>query len=277
MMEIYNQSFVIYFLLILFALAIGSLLNVIIYRIPFMMDSTIITKKIYHSQDLQFAQQHLNELNLFFPRSFCPICKNKIAILHNIPLLSYILLLGRCAKCDHLISPRYPLVEFLCATCTVFFTWWCGLSLLLCFVLLFHYFLIVLFFIDLEKGILPDNLTLSLLWLGLLINTQAVFTDLSNAVISSVIAYLILWLFVKIYYLFSGKIGMGNGDFKLFAAFAAWFGWEKLPFILLFASFLGTICGVVYLAIKQETKDTPIPFGPFLCFAAAISMIRSLS
>lgn len=253
----------------LFALAIGSLLNVIIYRLPLML------KREWKAECcslLNLPEESAPKINLFLPRSFCPSCKTTIAAINNIPLLSYLLLKGRCKTCQAPISPRYPLVELLSCFLAVFAAWHFGFNVKLIFALCFIWLLLPLFFIDLEQQILPDSLTLGLLWLGLIANTQTLFTSLTTAVLSAAAAYLSLWLFIQLFYLLRGKIGMGHGDFKLFAAFGAWFGWTQLPLILLFASFTGAITGYFYLKIQKQNKDTPIPFGPFLCLAGMIAL-----
>jgi len=195
-----------------------------------------------------------------------------ISSLHNIPLLSYLFLQGKCAACHQKISPRYPLIEALTTCLSVYALWHFGLTLHLAFALPFIWLLIALFFIDYDQQLLPDSLTLGLLWLGLIANTLQLFTTLSNAVLSAAAAYTALWFFIQLYYLISGKKGMGNGDFKLFAAFGAWFGWVMLPFILLFASLCGAIIGTIYLKTKQKNKETPIAFGPFLCVTGVVAL-----
>jgi leader peptidase (prepilin peptidase) / N-methyltransferase len=268
--EIMNSPAAI-FLLALFALAMGSLLNVIIYRLPLMLRANWI--KEYPNPNLaQLTEGFNTSINLFFPRSFCPSCKTTISAKHNIPILSYCLLRGRCNKCKQPISLRYPLVEILSCLLSLYCAWNVSLSLDLLFILLFVWILIALFFIDLEQQLLPDSLTLGLLWLGLFANTQSLFTSLPDAVFGAAAAYLALWFFIKLFYLLSGKVGMGNGDFKLFAAFGAWFGWPQLLLILLLASLIGAITGIIYLQVAGKTKDTPIPFGPFLCLAGFISL-----
>ncbi|MDP1603232.1 MAG: prepilin peptidase [Legionella sp.] len=263
------NSFLFYTLIALTALAVGSLLNVIIYRLPLMLKSEFINECRCL---LNLEAPPDNNLNLFFPRSFCPSCKKTIKAIHNIPVLSYLLLRGRCRYCSHPISRRYPLVEALSCLLAIFATWHFGFNLTLLFALLLIWILIALTFIDLDHQLLPDNLTLSLLWLGLFANTQSLFVPLQEAIFSAAGAYLVLWLFIRIYYLITGKIGMGNGDFKLFAAFGAWFGWTQLPLILLMASLTGAISGMAYLKIKHKSQDTPISFGPFLCIVGFISL-----
>jgi leader peptidase (prepilin peptidase)/N-methyltransferase len=247
-----------YIFLGLFCLAIGSLLNVIIYRLPVMLDAEWSS----HCRHLLNApEEPSKKINLFYPRSFCPSCNSLIPFWHNIPLLSYCLLRGHCHECRQAIPYRYPLVEASCLLLSLFAAWTFGfnLSLILCV-------------IDIQHQLLPDSLTLSFLWLGLIANTQQMFTTLPNAVLSAAGAYVSLWLFIKLYYLISGKIGMGNGDFKLFAALGAWFGWAQLPLILLISSITGAITGIIYLKTTKQTNETPISFGPFLCLAGIVSL-----
>jgi leader peptidase (prepilin peptidase)/N-methyltransferase len=253
----------------LLCLAIGSLLNVIIYRLPLILQTEWAASC---RNLLQLPEEKSPSLNLFYPRSFCPSCKTIIPAWHNIPLISYILLRGRCRQCSLAIPFRYPLVEATCLILSLYAAWFFGFNLSLIFILLFIWIIICLFVIDCQHQLLPDSLTLSLLWLGLIANTQALFTPLSNAVLSAAGAYLCLWLFIKLFYLITGKIGMGNGDFKLFAAFGAWFGWTQLPLILLISSLTGAITGIIYLRSTGQTRATPIPYGPFLCVAGLISL-----
>lgn len=253
----------------LFSLAIGSLLNVVIYRLPLMMQAEW---RIQCQNLLSLTQEAPSNLNLFFPRSFCPQCRQIIPFWHNLPILSYCLLRGRCHVCRKSIPVRYPLVELLSLVFSLLTLWHFGLSVTAAFALLFIWTLIVIFFIDLEHQMIPDSLSLSLLWLGLIANTQSLFTSLPDAVLSAVAAYLSLWLLIKLFYLVTGKIGMGHGDFKLFAAFGAWFGWTELPFILFFSAVTGAMIGLIYLKTTHQSRETPIPFGPFLCMAALLSL-----
>ncbi len=253
----------------LFFLAIGSLLNVIIHRLPLMLENEWA---VQCRALLKLPETHTKKINLFLPRSFCPHCKTTIPFWHNIPLISYCLLKGRCRKCHQPIAFRYPFVEALCLILSLFAVYFFGIHTGLIYILLFIWILIVLFMIDLEHQLLPDSLTLGLLWLGLIANSQQRFTSLPNAVLSAVGAYLFLWLLIKLFYWCTNKIGMGHGDFKLFAAFGAWFGWTQLPFILLVSSITGAITGLIYLKTTRQTRDTPIAFGPFLCIAGLISL-----
>ncbi|KTD62717.1 prepilin peptidase [Legionella shakespearei] len=259
-----------YLFIMLLSLAVGSLLNVVIYRLPLMLHNE------WKEQCCELlaieAKEEKQKINLFFPRSFCPACKHMVKAWQNIPVLSYLFLRGRCANCKTSIPLRYPLIELMTMLLSLYASWHFGFTIQLLFVLLFIWILIPLIFIDLEHQILPDTLTLSLLWLGLIANTQGLFTPLSVAVLSSAGAYAGLWLFIKLFYLITGKIGMGHGDFKLYAAFGAWFGWMYLPLILLISSISGAVIGVIYLHFSKQSKDTTIPFGPFLCIAGLISM-----
>lgn len=258
-----------YVFLALFSLAIGSLLNVFIHRLPIMLQAQWACQC---RELLSLPVEQTSPVNLFFPRSFCPSCKTTIPFWHNIPILSYLILRGRCSHCRISIPIFYPLVELLCMVLSVLAAWHFGFNITLVFALLFLWVLLVLCFIDFHHQLLPDSLTLTLLWLGLIANTQSLFTTLPNAVLSAAGAYLGLWLFIKLFYLITGKIGMGNGDFKLFAAFGAWFGWTQLPLILLVSSITGAIVGITYLKLSKKTKETPIPFGPFLCVAGLLSL-----
>lgn len=267
--EFQQNSLLIYFLVALFSLIIGSLLNAIIYRLPLML---IAEQLAECTSLLNLPSAQTKKINLFFPRSFCPNCNTMINAIYNIPLFSYIALKGRCHYCQAPISWRYPTVEILSALLALYASWQVGFNLILIFSLLFIWISLCLIFIDLAHQLLPDNLTLLLLWLGLIANTQSLFTSLPNAVLSAACAYLLLWLVIKIFYLITGKIGMGHGDFKLFAAFGAWFGWTALPLILLLSSITGAVAGLIYLNLKKQSKDTPIPFGPFLCIAGLLNL-----
>lgn len=247
----------------LVGLLIGSFLNVMIYRLPLMMQ---------HATPFADSKQ---VFNLFLPRSHCTACRTIIPAWHNIPLLSFIWLKGKCHQCKHPISYQYPLVEGLSMLLSFTAAWVFGYQWSLLFALLFIWILITLTWIDIQHQLLPDSLTLGLLWLGLLANTETLFAPLPDAVKSCAIAYLCLWLLIQLFYLLTKKIGMGHGDFKLYAAFGAWFGWPMLLPILITACTLGSIFGIVYLLYTKKSKETPIPFGPFLCFAGFAALIKN--
>jgi leader peptidase (prepilin peptidase)/N-methyltransferase len=257
------------FFFALFCLCVGSFLNAVIHRLPLML---FADWKAQCSEYLELPFEAPEKINLFYPRSFCPQCKTLISAWHNIPLISYLFLQGKCNKCHKSIPIRYFFVEAFTLASSLLALWQFGFSLQLVFALLFIWISIIICFIDLKHQIIPDSLSLSLLWLGLLANTMGLFTSLPNAVLSAISAYLFLWFFIQLFYLITGKIGMGNGDFKLYAAFGAWFGWTTLPFILLFSSLVGAIVGIIYLKTSKQNKATPIPFGPFLVFAGLVSL-----
>lgn len=269
MHELIQHTYFMYTAIALLSLAVGSLLNVIIYRLPIMLEQ----EWRQHYMELVGIEEELQPgLNLFLPRSFCPSCKKTVKAWQNIPLLSYLFLRGRCYYCNNSISPRYPLIELGTLLLSLYASWHFGFTLQLPFVFIALWIVICLFFIDLDHQILPDSLTLTLLWTGLIANTYSLFTPLTQAVWSAVGGYLTLWLFIKLFYFFTGKIGMGHGDFKLFAAFGAWFGWVYLPLILLLSSFSGAFIGLIYLYLGNKSKETPIPFGPFLCFGGVVCL-----
>lgn len=242
------------------ALLIGSVLTMLSYRLPMMM-----------------TQPHAKRFNLFFPRSHCTHCKKMIPIYHNIPIVSYCLLRGHCHACREAISWRYPCTEAITLIVSLGALYVFGWHGVLAPVLLFLWIAIVLTLIDLEHQILPDVLTYCLLWLGLLVNSQNLFCPLSAAVWGAVIAYLSLWLLIKLFYLITGKIGMGNGDFKLLAALGAWFGWAALLPILLLSCTLGICIGSFYLWLNKKNRHHPIPFGPYLCIAGTVYLFHPIS
>lgn len=259
------------FWLFIINLAIGSLLNVIIYRLPVML------KDKWREQCQEFLktltekiQQQQPMFNLAWPTSHCTTCKKKLKPWHNVPLLSYIFLRGRCAYCEAIISWQYPAVELLTAALSIWAAFHFGLSYQYLFFLLLTYALISLTFIDLNHQLLPDDITLPFLWLGLLCNLFGLFATLPDAVIGAVAGYLSLWIFNYLFRLIRKKDGMGHGDFKLFALFGAWLGWQFLPLILLIAAGSGAIIGILLIITKKLDRENPIPFGPYLAIAGWI-------
>lgn|SRR3990167_4148914 len=248
----------IYILFTIFTLSIGSLLNVVTVRLPGMLQTDC-------------------DYNLFWPRSFCPICKTQIHAKHNIPLISFFWLRRKCAYCKGLISWRYPAIELISCLVAYIALWKFGVNLTFFCSLLFIWITIAIIVIDYEHQIIPDILALPLLWIGLLANTQNIFVDISSAVFGAVAAYIFLWIFIKLFYLITGKIGMGHGDFKLFAAFGAWFGLEQLPKILFLAALIGTIGGLIWLYAHKKKLDSRIPFGPFLCLSGLMHLFLDLT
>ena len=251
----------------LFGLLIGSFLNVVIYRIPKMMQRGFDN---YLAEQTEQPLPHQDQFNLVLPRSACPHCGHQITAIENIPVLSYLALRGRCSGCKAPISPRYPLVELLSALISFGLVWHFGTGPAGLASLVFAYFLIALALIDFDTQLLPDQLTLPLMWGGLLLNTQAVFCSLQSAVIGAACGYLSLWLIYWVFKLTTGKEGMGYGDFKLLAALGAWFGWALLPMTILLSSLAGAIIGIALIAITKRGRDVPIPFGPYLAIAGLI-------
>lgn len=272
MLELFvgNEGFRIFVLFIL-GLCIGSFLNVVIYRLPLMLEQGWRNEAIdILGEECPLPKETL-QFNLMYPASHCPACQNKIPAWTNIPLLGYLLIAGRCHSCHQKISLRYPLIELLCgvlyALVGCFFTdlWF------ICGSLIFIGLLISMIFIDLDTYLLPDELTLSLLWLGLIFNLHGLFAgSLVNAVIGAIIGYGCLWLLYWGFKLITGKEGMGYGDFKLLAALGAWLGWQNLLSILLISSLLGILYAVILRISGKLVAGNPIPFGPFLGGAGII-------
>ncbi|MCX7115473.1 MAG: A24 family peptidase [Gammaproteobacteria bacterium] len=294
-----------YFFLAIIALIVGSFLNLLIYRLPIMLEQQLredcgvlatatslandTSSRAQRGTSNHEAQSHPmeiprcarddvvarnNVLNLWLPRSFCPLCKHQISWLSNIPLISYCLQKGRCRHCRQLISIQYPLVEVFSLIGALGAAFTFGFTPQLFSVLLFIWILIPLLVIDIQHQLLPDELTLSLLWLGLLTNIPGYFCPLPEAVLGAVCAYLILWVVTSLFKMLTGKTGMGQGDLKLFAALGAWFGWQQIPELLLLSSLTGLVIGFIYLKLTHQSKETPIPFGPFLCLAGLIAMFH---
>ncbi len=253
----------------LLGLMVGSFLNVVIYRLPKMMEQD------WHTQCLNLQgkpPEPQATFNLAKPGSSCPSCGHQIKAHENIPALSWLLLRGRCSGCDTRISVRYPLVELLTSALTGLVSWQFGYNTATVFIWLFTFALIALTFIDFDTQLLPDDITLPLLWLGLLFNLDHGFTDLSSAVIGAVIGYLSLWSIYWAFKLATGKEGMGYGDFKLLAALGAWFGWQLLPAIILLSSISGAIIGIGLILFAKHGRETPMPFGPFLAIAGIAAL-----
>jgi leader peptidase (prepilin peptidase) / N-methyltransferase len=252
----------------LLGLFVGSFLNVLIHRLPKMMEAE------WHAQAAELRGETLPTsppLNLATPRSRCPHCAHPISALQNIPLLSYLLLRGRCAHCKAPIGLRYPLVETASAVLSALAAWYFHQGLALAGALVFVWIMLALTFIDLDTQLLPDSLTLPLLWLGLLLNLHDTYTPLASAVIGAMAGYLALWSVYWAFKLLTGKEGMGFGDFKLLAAIGAWVGWTMLPMVLLISSLVGALTGIAMMVFKGHQRNTPIPFGPYLAAAGLIA------
>jgi leader peptidase (prepilin peptidase)/N-methyltransferase len=253
----------------LIGLLVGSFLNVVIHRLPKMME------REWKAQcaELSGSEPVLEApYNLLSPGSACPHCHHKIGALENIPVVSYLLLRGKCKNCHAPISIRYPVVETITALLSTFAAWHFGFGLAGLAAILFIWALIALTCIDLDTQLLPDNITLPLLWLGLLFNLLNAFTSLSNAVVGAVCGYLILWSVYWMFKLVTGKEGMGYGDFKFLAAIGAWLGWQMLPLVILLSSVVGAVVGITLIVAVKRGKDIPIPFGPYLAGGGLIAL-----
>lgn len=257
-------------MVVIFSLCVGSFLNVVIYRLPLTLRDQWRRDAI-DLLDLQSSHIEITEsMGLAFPSSHCPHCKHTLKPWHNIPLFSFIFLKGKCSFCESKIRIRYPLIETLTAVLTVLVVLRYGLTPAAGFGALLIWFLIVLSCIDLDTKLLPDTLTLSLLWLGLIANYFDLFTTLKSAVTGAIIGYLFLWLLYWIFKFLTKKEGMGYGDFKLLSAFGAWFGWQSIVFISFLSAVIGIIMFFIIIRIKSpEDQDyEQIPFGPGLAIAA---------
>jgi len=255
-------------------LLIGSFLNVVIHRLPKMMQREADN---YLAHETGQAQPHTDRYNLLTPRSACPHCAAPVPAGYNIPVAGYLLLRGRCARCTATISRRYPLVEVFSALMSAWLGWHFGLGAAGLAALLFAYFLVALSVIDAQTQLLPDSLTLPLLWLGLLINLNGLFAPLSDVVLGAAAGYLSLWAIYWVFRLITGKEGMGYGDFKLMAALGAWLGWQALPFVLLLASCLGAVIGIAMVLMKRKAADQTLPFGPYLAIAGMLILLYGKS
>ncbi|MFO7542976.1 MAG: A24 family peptidase [Thiobacillus sp.] len=256
-------------LVFLLSLLVGSFLNVLIHRLPKMMEAE------WHAQCAELRGEPAQETpryNLWLPRSACPKCGHPITALENIPLVSWLWLRGRCSVCSTPISARYPLVELLTALLSAAAAWKWGVSMQTVGALLLVWSLVALAFIDLDTTLLPDSLTLPLVWLGLLFNLQGHFASLPDAVIGAIAGYGVLWAVYWLFKLATGKDGMGYGDFKLLAAIGAWLGWQVLPVTLLLSSVVGAVIGIAMIVLVKHDRRVPIPFGPYLAGGGLVAL-----
>ena len=258
----------------LFGACIGSFINVIAYRLPVLLDHQ------WRSQCLEILDQssetenlEATPPNLLRPGSRCRECLSPLKPQHNIPVLGFIFLQGKCAFCKKSISVRYPIIELLTAVVSVYLGHIFGIGWVLLFALSLSYALITLSLIDLDHHILPDVIVLPLLWIGLIANYHNYFTDLESAVLGAIFGYMVLWVIYQIHHRLTGKEGMGYGDFKLLAALGAWLGWQTIPVVLLLASISGTIISLLFIIFKNQSRDVQIPFGPYLAIAGFIALI----
>ena len=254
---------------LLFGAIIGSFLNVIIYRLPRILRSEWINEaKLF----LGIESANDQPLSLASPRSHCPDCGTQLKALHNIPILSYCFLRGRCSNCGSLISVQYPLIELLSAFVTAYILTVHGISEKALFSLIFTYSLIVLAVIDMREQILPDQITLPLVWVGLIASILGYWSNPTSAIIGASLGYLSLWSVMHLFKWITGKEGMGYGDFKLNAAIGAWLGWQMVPTVILVSSFLGAIIGLFAIIFLGHDRRSPFAFGPYLCLAGWVAM-----
>lgn len=257
-------------------LLVGSFLNVVIYRLPVMMerewraacDETASLAGVQAEATLTGPP-----FNLITPRSQCPQCRHAITALENIPVLSYVRLKGRCAECGTHISMRYPIIEALTATLSAIVAWHFGFGWAAGAALLLTWALIALSFIDFDHQLLPDSITLPFLWVGLTLSLFPVYVDSFNSIIGALTGYLSLWTVYVLFKLLTGKEGMGHGDFKLLAMLGAWLGWKSLLTVLLLSSLVGAIVGIALVLLRGRDKNIPIPFGPYLAAAGWITLL----
>ena len=254
----------------LLGLCVGSFLNVVIHRLPKMLE------REWHAQCAELRGEPLPDtqvFNLAVPRSRCPNCGHLIRALENIPVLSYLMQMGRCKGCAAPISLRYPTVELFTALASAWLAAHFGFGLAAAGALLFLWVLVALTGIDFDTQLLPDNLTLPLLWLGLVFNLSGTFVSLNDAVIGAMSGYLLLWTIYWAFRLATGKEGMGYGDFKLLGALGAWLGWKMLPVIVMLSSVVGATVGISLVIFARRGRHIPIPFGPYLAAAGLIAMV----
>lgn len=271
---------------------VGSFLNVVIHRLPKMMErewraqcaelcgtaqgslpsSELPADAVNSAPSLAQKAVSTPPYNLLVPRSACPHCGHKIGAAENIPVISYLLLRGKCKGCGARISVRYPIVEAACGLLSGYAAWHFGFGLAALAALLFVWALLALTCIDIDTQLLPDDITLPLLWLGLLFNLSGTFVDLPDAVIGALAGYLTLWAVYWLFKLATGKEGMGYGDFKLLAAIGAWLGWQMLPLVILLSSLVGAVVGIMLIVAARHGRNVPIPFGPYLAGGGLIAL-----
>jgi len=285
LIELFEHNAVVYYGVVAFiSLMVGSFLNVVIHRVPIMMERgwregmmEFLTEQLADKQktlDLEFRTELPAEpFNIAVPRSQCPQCGTEISAIHNIPIISYLVLRGKCAGCKIPISVRYPIIEFVTMSLSLIVAWKLGPGLAAILGIIVTWFLVAMSMIDFDHQLLPDSMTLPLMWIGLLAALVPVFTDLRSAVIGAALGYMILWSIYQIFKLITGKEGMGFGDFKLLAALGALLGWQSLPVVILLSSAVGAIVGLGLIAITGRDKNIPIPFGPYLAAAGWLAML----
>ena len=264
-----------YLFVIIFSLIIGSFLNVVIYRLPKMMHNNwyLECREFLADEVKDIPATKIAPLSLSKPDSTCPKCQHKIRFYENIPVISWLFLKGKCSQCKSSISMRYPLVEATTALLSFVIATQYGVSLETLLLLLLTWGLVCLTLIDFDHMLLPDQIVMPLLWLGLLVNINGTFVSLSDAVIGAAVGYMSLFSVFWLFKLLTGKEGMGFGDFKLFALFGAWLGWQLLPILILMASVVGAVIGISLMLFKIHKREQAIPFGPYLAIAGWVTLL----
>ncbi|MFK7702910.1 prepilin peptidase [Pseudomonas caspiana] len=256
---------------LILGLLVGSFLNVLVYRLPIMME------RDWQAQSREMlklpAEPASETFNLILPHSRCPHCAHQIRPWENLPVISYLFLGGKCSSCKAPISKRYPLVELTCGLLSGYVAWYFGFGWAAAAMLVLSWGLLAMSLIDADHQLLPDDLVLPLLWMGLIVNSFGVFTTLGDALWGAVAGYLVLWSVYWLFKLITGKEGMGHGDFKLLAMLGAWGGWQILPLTILLSSLVGAVLGLIMLRLRNAETSTPIPFGPYLAIAGWIALL----
>ncbi|MET0612748.1 MAG: A24 family peptidase [Pseudomonas caspiana] len=256
---------------LILGLLVGSFLNVLVYRLPIMME------RDWQAQSREMlklpAEPASETFNLILPHSRCPHCAHRIRPWENLPVISYLFLGGKCSSCKAPISKRYPLVELTCGLLSGYVAWHFGFGWAAAAMLVLSWGLLAMSLIDADHQLLPDDLVLPLLWMGLIVNSFGVFTTLGDALWGAVAGYLVLWSVYWLFKLITGKEGMGHGDFKLLAMLGAWGGWQILPLTILLSSLVGAVLGLIMLRLRNAETSTPIPFGPYLAIAGWIALL----
>ncbi len=288
LLEVLQHNAIVFYGVVAFlSLIVGSFLNVVIYRLPVMMENEWreALQEMDESEDgmpqavstgdtsKPNSKAEPETFNLSVPRSRCQNCDNLITWWQNVPVISYLMLRGKCANCKTPISARYPIIEITTMLLSLIVAWQFGPSIQTVFGIIVTWMLIAMSMIDFDHQLLPDSLTLPMMWIGLLASLIPVFTDVRSAVIGAALGYMILWSVYQLFKLVTGKEGMGFGDFKLLAAFGALLGWQLVPMIILLSSAVGAVVGLSLIAIKGRDKNIPIPFGPYLAAAGWLAML----
>ncbi|WP_371188161.1 A24 family peptidase [Thalassotalea maritima] len=270
-----QQPAVYYTTITILGLLIGSFLNVVIYRLPKMLEQEWACEcREFLADEIDKKKiKPTEQVTLSKPASTCPHCGHKIRAWENIPVISWLFLRGKCSSCAKPISARYPIIELVTGIASLIVVSYYGVSVQAAVMLVLTWCLIALTMIDFDKMILPDQITLPLVWLGLILGLFNVFVPLEQAVIGAIVGYMSLWSVFWLFKLITGKEGMGYGDFKLFAVFGAWFGWQLLPLLILMASLVGAIVGISMMVLSNHERSKPIPFGPYLAVAGWITAL----